>query len=105
MDGSDGSCGGLERLPDSQPFEDAPAGIAQRSGALVEAGLRGGIRRVRLDQRDAQRCVTQCGSQACPDQTAADDGEVVSRDCPVHVTRAMAASMAEGWFGTPPVST
>ena len=62
-----------------QRFEDAPAAVGQRGGAIVEARLPGGAERMRFDQRRRRDC--SCGQrqrERRADQTAAADGDVDS---------------------------
>ena len=63
-------------LPQPQRLEYAAAGIAKCSGALIEAGLRAAVRRMRFDERHRQRQAIQSCRQARASQAATDDDDV-----------------------------
>src|SRR5690606_2310626 len=114
MDGGDGSSLFGQLRPDAQRVEHAAAGIAQRGGAFIEAGLSLAVGREGLDQCDRQRQVTQRRGEAGAGQSATDDGDVETAGILVirlvgHAQPAgrapTSASTSSGSPGTPAVST
>ena len=65
-----------DRLPHPEGCEDAPAGIAQRGGALIEARLLGAGEGHALDQERAHAAADERQRQARADHAAADDRNV-----------------------------
>ena len=72
-----GAASRRHRRPHAQGFEDLPRAVAERRGALIEARLRGRIRRHALDEQHAQLRRAQRQREARADHAAADDRDVV----------------------------
>ena len=73
---------GREAIPDAEPLEDAPAGVSERRGALIETRLRGGVRRHGLDEQHAHTGAGKPEREARTHQAAPDDCNVELARCP-----------------------
>src|SRR6266481_9852553 len=92
--------------PHSQCFEDAPAAVAERAGAIVKTGLAGSLQRHGLDERHAQGRAGERQCQTGADHASADDGDIdFNRRAHAHAAAAISFSIASGAVGTPAVST
>ena len=84
-----------------QRFEDAPAAVGQRGGAIVEARLPERAERMRFDQDDVEGELGQRQREARADETAAADSDVTAASTSRRYARPVPFinfSMASGFF-------
>ena len=95
-------------VPDTQRLEDAPAGIAQRRGAFVEARLRGrspgGTASISTTRRPAGQRHARGSPRPCRRRRWRRRSQRLGRSHGAHAA-AISASISSGSLGAPPVST
>src|SRR6185437_9752769 len=107
VDGADRGRLRRDVAPHAEALENAPAGVAERGGALIEARLRGGAERHALDEQQRAAAARERRGEARAHHAAADHRDIdLERGSRGHAqARAMSASIWSGSLGARAVST